>query len=204
MCFYTQQTKEAVAVENRFNAKIINKTLFQTKNIINAFSFPKTPIITNDEKNLIQHFQWGLIPFWAKNDSIKKYTLNAKIETLHKKPSFRNAVNNRCLIIANGFYEWQWLDVKGKKKQRYLITLTDDELFAFAGIWSKWIDNETGEIVNSYSMITTEANKLMSKIHNTKKRMPVILSKDNENDWLMGNTIDDFKKVKVDLKAIEF
>ncbi|MEN8124913.1 MAG: SOS response-associated peptidase [Bacteroidota bacterium] len=203
MCFYTQQTKKAVEVENRFNAKIIDKALFSTSNVINGFSFPKTPIITNNDTSLIQHFQWGLIPFWAKDDTIKKYTLNAKIETLHEKPSFRDSVNNRCLIIANGFYEWQWLDTKGKNKQRFLITLTNNELFAFAGIWTEWVNKETGEIINSYSMITTQANELMSKIHNTKKRMPVILSKDNENDWLFGNDIANFKKVNIDLKAVE-
>ena len=202
MCFYTQQTKEAIEVENRFNAKIINKTLFNTSNVINGFSFPKTPIITNNDVNIIQHFQWGLIPFWAKDETIKKYTLNAKIETLHEKPSFKDVVNNRCLIIADGFYEWQWLDAKGKNKQRYLITLPNDELFAFAGIWTEWVNKGTGEIINSYSLITTKANKLMSRIHNTKKRMPVLLSKNNENNWLSGDAIENFKNVNIDLKAV--
>jgi len=202
MCFYTQQTKKAVEVENRFNAKIKNKTLFNTSNVINGFSFPRTPIITNGDTSIIQHFQWGLIPFWAKDETIKKYTLNAKIETLHEKPSFRGAVKNRCLIIADGFYEWQWLDTKGRNKQRYLIKLNNDELFAFAGIWSEWINKEKGEIINSYSIITTQANELMSKIHNTKKRMPVILSKNNEKDWLQGHDITNFKKVNINIKAI--
>ena len=134
----------------------------------------------------------GLIPFWAKDDSIKQYTLNAKIETLNEKPAFKNSVKNRCLVIADGFYEWKWLDEKGRKKQKYLITLPDSDLFAFAGIWSEWQNKSTGEIINSYSIITTEANELMAEIHNSKKRMPVILTKKNEKDWLGGEEINDF------------
>jgi putative SOS response-associated peptidase YedK len=78
-----------------------------------------------------------LIPAWAKDKTIQQYTLNAKIETLNEKPSFKNNIKNRCLVIADGYYEWQWLDPKGKNKQKYLITLTSEEPFAFAGICAK-------------------------------------------------------------------
>lgn len=108
---------------------------------------------------------------------------------LHEKPSFRNVVNNRCLIVADGFYEWQWLDEKGKQKQKFQLTLPDNELLAFAGIWSEWLDKSTGELINTYSILTTEANELMSKIHNTKKRMPVIVSVDNEQNCLNGQEL---------------
>lgn len=203
MCFHSKQSKKAQAVENRFKAKIADEALFQANDHINGFMYPQTPVVANDQPNVIAHYHWGLIPFWAKDDSIKKYTLNAKIETLHEKPSFRQAVNNRCWIVADGFYEWKWLDPQGKKKQRYLITRPDDELFAFAGIWSEWVDQSTGEIVRSYSIVTTAANELMSEIHNTKKRMPVILSPQNESDWLSGAPVLDFHKVDLELKAIE-
>lgn len=203
MCFFSKQTKTAVELENRFNAKIENGQIFRANPYINGFSFPKTPIIANNKISMIQHYQWGLIPSWAKDDSIKKFTLNAKIETLKEKPSFRNSINNRCLVIADGYYEWQWLDSKGKKKQQYLITLPNGELFAFAGIWSEWVNKETGEIIKSYSIITTEANQLMREIHNSKKRMPVILTKNNENDWLTDKPVEDFKKVDIELKAME-
>jgi len=92
-------------------------------------------------------------------------------------------------LLADGFYEWQWLDEKGKQKQKYELTLPDNELFAFAGLYSEWVDKSTGEIINSYTILTTEANELMSKIHNTKKRMPVILSADNEKNWLHGHDL---------------
>ena len=127
-----------------------------------------------------------MIPHWAKDDSIRKNTLNARSETIHEKPSFRQVVNNRCLVLSDGFFEWQWLDEKGKKKQKYEITLPSNELFAFAGLWSEWVDKTTGELINSYAILTTEANETMSRIHNSKKRMPMILSRDNERGWING------------------
>jgi putative SOS response-associated peptidase YedK len=188
MCFHSKQSKSAQELQNRFKANFENDTLFQPT-IYNGFQFPKTPVITNKCPDKIQFFEWGLIPFWAKDDNIKKNTLNAKIETINEKPSFRNVVNNRCLVLADGFYEWQWLDDKGKQKQKYELTLPDNEAFAFAGLYSEWLDKSTGELRITYSILTTEANELMSKIHNTKKRMPVIVATDNEQDWIHGNEL---------------
>lgn len=189
MCFHSKQSKSAQELQNRFKAKFENEALF-TPSIYNGFQFPKTPVITNKQPDKIQFFNWGLIPFWAKDDSIQKNTLNARIKTIHEKPAFRNVVNNRCLILADGFYEWQWLDDKGKQKQKYELTLPDNELFAFAGLYSEWTDKSTGEIISTYTILTTEANELMSKIHNTKKRMPIIISKDYEQTWLNGQELN--------------
>lgn len=75
---------------------------------------------------IITHYIWGLIPAWAKDEEIQKYTLNAKIETVNEKPSFKNSVNKRCLVITNGYFEWQWLDPKGKNKQKYEIGLRNE------------------------------------------------------------------------------
>lgn len=119
-------------------------------------------------------------------------TLNAKIETATEKPAFRNSVKNRCLIIANGYYEWQWQDPKGKQKQKYLITPEEQGLFAFAGIYSSWTHPESSEMLNTYSILTTEANELMAKIHNNKKRMPVVLKKEDQNRWLSRTSLEDF------------
>lgn len=188
MCFFSKISKDAQEVENRFNAKFDNAKDFKPA-FYNGFQFPKTPVIANNDLERIQLFQWGLIPTWAKDDSIKKFTLNAKIETLKEKPSFKNSINKRCLVISDGFFEWQWLDEKGKQKQRYLVTLPNKELFAFAGLWSEWTNKETGEKIYSYTIITTEANELMSKIHNSKKRMPIILAIENEKDWLKGGEL---------------
>jgi putative SOS response-associated peptidase YedK len=194
MCFHSKQTKLALEVENRFNAKIDRLSEFKSQKYVNGFEFPKTPVIIDEHPDVITNFSWGLIPSWAKDPEIRKYTLNAKIETLNEKPSFRNSINKRCLVIANGFYEWQWQDVKGKSKIKYEIGLSEEELFAFAGIYSEWINQYTGEIVNTYALLTTEANAFMAKIHNSKKRMPVILKKEDEQSWLNSRTpIDSFR-----------
>ncbi len=200
MCFFTQQTKKAVEIEFRYQAKFEDPFRFKPSEFINAYTFPATPVITNQEKKLIKHFNWGLIPGWANDENIKKYTLNARIETLQEKPSFRDYISNRCLIPANGFYEWQWLDPKGRFKQKYRITLPDEELFSFAGIWSVWNDPEDSPKY-TYTLITTKANELMSKIHNTQKRMPVILSKEQEIEWLDGYNIKNFIETNPKLNA---
>jgi len=130
-------------------------------------------------------YHWGLIPFWSKDDNIKRATLNAKVETLSEKPSYRNSTKKRCLVIADGFYEWQWLDPKGKEKQKYLIRAKDQEIFALAGIYSHWTDKSTGEEKDTFSIVTTEANELMAEIHNNKKRMPIVLRKEDQRRWLL-------------------
>ena len=184
MCFHSKQSKSATEVQNRFKAKIDKPSLFSPQEDINGFNFPLTPIITDEAPQIITHYNWGLIPSWSQNEDIRKVTLNAKIETLEEKPSFKNSVNKRCLVIANGFYEWQWLDAKGKNKIKYEVGIENEELFAFAGIYSQWIDTTTGLIKNAYSILTTEANPLMAEIHNTKKRMPIILKPEDEKKWL--------------------
>lgn len=186
MCFYFQQSKDATTLKKRFKAKYNNDENAILGNF-NGFSFPKTPIISNQNPDEIDLFQWGLIPHWAKDVSINKFTLNARIETIKEKPSFRTSVKNRCLIIADAFNEWQWLDEKGKNKQKYEIGIGNNDIFAFAGLWSSWTNVETGEIIQSYTILTTEANELMSQIHNSKKRMPIIV--ENELDWLMGDEL---------------
>ena len=118
---------------------------------------------------------WGLIPSWAQDD--KYQPINAKSETLSEKPFFRSALKSRrCLIPANGFYEWQ-----GKKgnKQPYYFKLPDDRLFAFAGLWEEWNRNE--KKLRSCVIITTNANKTMQPVHD---RMPVILDPEQYDNWL--------------------
>lgn len=125
--------------------------------------------------------------------SIRKFTLNGRIETLNTVKSYRNYVQNRCLIIADGFYEWRDAGLnrdgeKGRvksKKFKYLITLPDKSLFAFAGIYSP---NGT------FTLLTTEANSLMAEIHNTRQRMPVILTPEQEEMWLDNTDIKNFSK----------
>jgi len=192
MCYHTKLTAKTEKIEGSLKAQFIEPDRYVPHEEINAFDFRATPVITDENPGEIQFYQWGLIPHWAENDEIKKMTLNARIETADEKPAFRDAVDQRCLVIAEGFYEWHWFDTKGREKQKYLIRPTDQEVFAFAGIYSSWKDPKNGAFVNSYSILTTQANDLMSEIHNTKKRMPIILSEDDRKHWLEHQNLSDF------------
>ena len=187
MCFHSQQTSDAQKLINRFKAEIKKSDEGQIKGIFNGFDHPRTPIILNSEPTLIQCVEWGLMPFWAKDRNLQDSTLNAKIETLQEKPSFKNILHRKCLVIVDGFFEWKWLDEKGKNKEKHLITMPDNEPFALAGLWSEWVD-PTGETLKTYTIITTEAKGIMREIHNSKLRMPVVLKPEIENDWLLGKT----------------
>ncbi len=191
MCYQTRLIKQKEEIAERFNAAIDNLINYEPFESCKAFNFSKTPIITKTKPTTIQFYNWGLIPSWSEDDAIKNYTLNARIETLSEKKSFKDIIQNRCLIIADGFYEWQWKTKNGSKKEKYLITLPNEELFAFAGIYTQWV-NVDKSIINSYSMITTQANALMSNIHNNKQRMPIILKKEDELNWLNGENYKQF------------
>lgn len=129
--------------------------------------------------------RWGLIPAWAKDESIGSRMINARAETLAEKPSFRNLLRSRrCLVVADGFYEWQ---TEGKSKTPMYITLQDGQPFAFAGLWDLWKSPE-GYAVQSCTIVTTEPNELMAPIHN---RMPAILRPKAYEDWLNPQLRDD-------------
>lgn len=124
--------------------------------------------------------RWGLVPVWAKDVKIAYSLINAKAETVAEKPAFRDALKNRrCIIPADGFYEWQKLDAKGK--QPYAIVMKDRGVFGFAGLWERWTDKASGEVIRSCTIVTTEPNALLAPIHN---RMPVILEPDGYAKWL--------------------
>ena len=191
MCFYYQLSAKAQKLESRYNKTFPNDSTFQKQSFINAFEFPATPIIINNQNRFV-FYNWGLIPHWANNNTIKKYTLNARIETLSEKPSFKNIIHQRCLIPATGFYEWKWLDSKGKNKEKYLIQNKEQTVFSFAGLYSIWVDNKSNQTHNTFTILTTQANPLMAEIHHTKKRMPVILEKEDESAWLSGKDYTSF------------
>lgn len=192
MCYKKKQTKSIKEVEKRFNANVKDKASFQT-GIVSGFDYPKMPIITNDASGLVQFSHWGLIPSWAQDHTIRQYTLNARIETLHEKPSFKEVTSQRCLVIADGFYEWKWLTKSGSEKEQHLITLPNNNLYAFAGLWNEWYDSKTDVFLHSYTIVTTQASPFMESIHNTKKRMPIILKPEDENKWLTGTDIETFR-----------
>lgn len=192
MCYQTRLIKKKEEIQNRFRVSVDDLMNIEELELVKAFDYPKTPIITNDKPDKISMYNWGLVPEWAQDTSFRHYTLNARVETLTEKPSFKGVIQNRCLIIADGFYEWKWLNKSGSKKQKYQITLPNEELFTFAGLYTQW-QNFDGTIMNTYTMVTTQANELMSEIHNTKQRMPIILNKNDEHDWLNGKDYNAYK-----------
>lgn len=185
MCSRLQLVLKKEDLEERYDAVTDNPEDLIAGDEINAFVHPALPIITNSAPKIIStEYHWGLLPHWAKDRSIQKNTVNAKIETLHEKPSFRNIIDKRCLIPATAFYEWRWLDEKGKSKEKYIVHSTVSEIFSMAGLYSSWTDPVTGAIVKTFTMVTTEANPTMSYCNNMKKRMPVILKPLDEQAWL--------------------
>lgn len=151
-----------------------------------AFAHSEFPVVTDDDPNKIQFYHWGLIPAYCRSlssaESMRKKTINARSETVFEKPSFASSARTRrCLVPVTGFYEWH--DFNGKKYPFY-ITVPGRKDFALAGIWNKWRDPESGKIIPTFSVLTTAANPLIEKIHNVKKRMPVILTPDHESIWL--------------------
>lgn len=150
---------------------------------VSGFSHPALPIVKHDG---IFRYEWGLIPSWVKDiqtaTEIRSKTLNAMGETVFEKPSFKKSIiSQRCLLPVSGFYEWR--DVNGVKFP-YFIHPADNEMFSLGAIYDTWIDRKTGEIKNTFSILTTSANPLMEKIHNLKKRMPLILSPSDQTKWL--------------------
>ncbi|MGB5335398.1 MAG: SOS response-associated peptidase [Woeseiaceae bacterium] len=133
------------------------------------------------ERELVM-LRWGLVPFWAKDPSIGNRMINARAETVAEKPSYRAAFRHRrCVVLADGFYEWRR---ENDAKTPYYISLASGEPLGLAGLWENWTDKETGESLQTTTLITTEANEFMQPLHH---RMPVILRSDTASDWLAGS-----------------
>lgn len=188
MCFTIEIHLSRKVIEERFRVDGSALYDFDFNYFYRAFSNPYIPVIAQGEDTQVQLMQWGLIPSWSRNreeaDRIRKGTYNARSETVHEKSSFKGALNGgRCLIIAGGFFEWQHLN---QVKIPWYISLKDGRPFAFAGLYDTWRDPQSDEIGRSCSILTTRANPLMENIHNTKKRMPVILNREWEKEWITG------------------
>jgi putative SOS response-associated peptidase YedK len=141
-------------------------------------------VISNADPLQLSLYRWGLIPSWAEDPAIGNRMINARAETITEKSSYKSAFRcRRCLVLSDGFYEWKR---EGKEKIPHRITLKDGSPFAMAGIWDKWVSPD-GEIIHSFSILTTSPNELMKEIHD---RMPVILPRHDEKLWL-GNTSED-------------
>ncbi|WP_319482690.1 SOS response-associated peptidase [uncultured Draconibacterium sp.] len=161
---------------------------------VSGFQHPKLLIYTSENFEVPAIASWGLIPFWVKNEQqqldIWNKTINARGESIFEKPSFRtSAKSKRCLVYIDGFFEHHHF---GGKKYPFYIQRVDGEPIVLGGLWDEWTTKATGEVVNSFTIITTKANALMKKIHNNPKlneaRMPLILNDEEADKWLNGTT----------------
>ncbi|MCG8696582.1 MAG: SOS response-associated peptidase [Bacteroidales bacterium] len=167
-----------------------------------GFAHPNLFIYTNSEPYKPIRAAWGLVPSWVKNTEQKQKlwnnTINARGESIFEKPSFRtSAKSKRCLLCLDGFYEHHHF--KGKTYP-FFIRRKDKNPMTVAGLWEEWLDKETGELVTTFTVVTTKANEMMAKIHNSPKisepRMPLILEEKMANDWLtIIENEDDKKKI---------
>jgi putative SOS response-associated peptidase YedK len=147
-------------------------------NIAPSQNIPTIRLISHASGREIVMLRWGLIPFWAKDRKIGYKMINARAESVADKPAFRAAFRQRrCLIPATGFFEWSH---KNKTKQPYFIRLKDSNILAFAGLWEHWVGKD-GEVIDSCTIITTDANKTVGNIHD---RMPVIIEPELYDRWL--------------------
>lgn len=189
MCYrYSVPSREVL--EKKFKATFKKDEKFERKYHVGAFDNPKLPVITNEEPKQINLFNWGLIPFWIKDKKsaieISQKTANARAESIYDKPSFRTSAQNKhCLVLSDGFFEWRFFN--GRNYPHYIF-LKNHKPFAMAGLWSDWTDKNTDDKIFTFTIITTRANLMMEKIHNKKKRMPVILRPEDYNYWLSEST----------------
>jgi putative SOS response-associated peptidase YedK len=194
MCYHKSQKQDLDYLADYYSASYsdVMKEVYQPNYHENGFDFKASPLVTSGRPSELQMFNWGMIPFWVKDlpaaIKLRVSTLNCISEEMYDKPSFRDAAKEgkRCLIPCSGFYEWRWLNPEDKKSKKfpYFIYLKNQPLFSLAGLYARWSDKATGNHHYTYTVLTTAANGIMGKIHNTKRRMPVIIPREYEKDWL--------------------
>jgi putative SOS response-associated peptidase YedK len=176
MCGRYTQTKDLLTLEIRFG---FTAPATQLNARYNVAPMQYAPVIVNaDGARRLQQMRWGLAPFWAKDDSSAAKLINARAETIAEKPSFRQALSmRRCLVLADGFYEWS---THGRAKTPYYFYLREGQPFAIAGLFEQR-RGDGGEELQTFTIITTAANELLAPVHH---RMPVILPPEAEELWL--------------------
>lgn len=175
MCGRYSLSKSKIELEERFQAEM----LADFKPRYNIAPTQLVPVITSDSPKGFSFFYWGITPDFGQNKPVAQKLINARAETIHEKISFKNSFQQRrCLIPADGFYEWKRL---GKKtKIPYRFTLREEEIFSFAGIWEEY-ETVTGEVQHTFLILTTTPNEVVEEVH---ERMPVILNREAEKKWL--------------------
>ena len=198
MCFTVNINLIREELENRYGATLIDHDKYRPSYYYHAFSLPELPALCSGYPGSLRLLKWGLIPSWTRSlddaNEIRLKTFNARSESLNTRPSFASSFKTkRCIIPLRGFFEWQHV---GREKVPWYIYMADNEIMSVAGLYDEWIENNTGEIYTTFTIVTTDANILMSEIHNSKKRMPAILDKKSESQWLdISINPDDIKNI---------
>lgn len=191
MCFtisVEKKTKEAIRKYLNANKGVQSDIDFDDDYfLVSGFAHPKLPII---KQGKIELSEWGLIPSFAYSDEMARdiweKTLNARSDTIHEKRSYKSSIKNqRAILVVDGFFEWKH---EGNTKIPYYVFPKDNTVFSFGCIYNLWTNKRTGESVDTFSIITTDANPMMEVIHNSKKRMPLILSKSDISTWVNPET----------------
>jgi len=180
MCGRSSLTLTEKQIEERFNASFYSDTLVQYNPLPNYNVAPSHyhPVITQSDPRMIQLYKWGLVPFWANDPKIGYKMINARKETVLEKPAYREAVKTRrCLIPIDGFYEWK---KSGNKKVPFRIVPTNTQVVSLAGLCESWKQPD-GQTLHTFTIITQEASKKISEVHN---RMPAMLLPEVEEHWL--------------------
>lgn len=180
MCGRASLTRTEKELEKRFKATFYSEELERYNPLPNYNVAPTNmhPVLTNQDQKHLFFFRWGLIPFWADNEKIGYKMINARSETVAKKPAFRAAFKRRrCLVPFDGFYEWK---KEPGGKQPYRVVRADGDIFCIAGLWEKW-DSGDGETIHSFTLITQEAAGKQKELHD---RMPALLLPEHERTWL--------------------
>ena len=202
MCYSNSSTSKNVDLSKKYGKKIPKSMGEKPIYFASGFTFPAWRIVTREET--VQTMHWGLIPSWFKGADFKEIaakTLNARIETVGEKASFKNLLNRQmCIVPSTGFFEWQTI---GKEKIPFFIYPTKEEIFSLAGLYDQWQDPISGKIKKTFTVLTCPANELMAEIHNSKNRMPVILKAEQEQDWLEGKLDLDILQNPVDSNFIK-
>lgn len=188
MCFTVNVNLVKEELENIYGRDFIDHERYRPSYYYHAFSLPELPVV---RAGRIQLMRWGLIPQWVRDtadaNEIRVKTFNARSETVDSKPSFSDSFRTRrCIVPVSGFYEWQHTS---SGKLPWYIRPSSSTHFSLGGLWSEWVTADTGETISTFSIITTEANSLMSKIHNSGRRMPLIINDSLLEKWLNPETV---------------
>lgn len=199
MCFTVNVNIIREELEKRYGTTLIDHENYRPSYYYNAFSFPDLPVIYRHQsgENNMGLFRWGLVPSWTDSEEdalkIRQMTHNARSETISEKPSFSDSfARRRCLVPVMGFFEWKH---EAGTKIPYYIYHPETPVISLAGIYDRWEVPGEETRLYSFSIVTTAANSMMSEIHNTKKRMPVIIDPEDEDEWLSPGTHGDKLKL---------